>query len=288
MTDVVTTDISSKLNSDFLKQYSTRETIRKYTRGTAGYGIEYLLNHDYGDLYLEQIERYVPRSRLEAGIRMWEFGCGAGMNLLHVVALLGRRGISVNFACGTDFSEALIAAAQSEAQKCVGPKHIKGLRFAVARNENLVEEGARGLGVDQRNLLGSFDLVFGVNTIRYNHRLNTVARCVESISAVLREGGICIVIDMNSKFPAFRSRFRDMLVKDQRAVMLPTLDDHAKPFASAGFQILKKENFCWIPHSAGPRLTAVMKALAPTLSAVVPDHAMRSLVIARKIIQASR
>ena len=288
MTNVVTTDISSKLNSDFLKQYSTRETISKYTRSTAGYGIEYLLNHDYGDLYLGQIECYVPKPRLEAGIRMWEFGCGAGMNLLHLVAVLGRRGIAVNFACGTDFSEALIGAAQGEAQECLGAGRIKDVRFVVAKNENLVEEGAKALGVDPRDLLGSFDLVFGVNTIRYNHRLNTVARCVEGISAVLREGGICIVIDMNSKFPAFRSRFRDMLVKDQRAVMLPTLDDHAKPFASAGFEILKKENFCWIPHSAGPRLTAVMKALAPPLSAVVPSHAMRSLVIARKVTQVSR
>jgi SAM-dependent methyltransferase len=286
MTNVATSGISSKLSSDFLKQYSTRETVRRYTRGTAGYGIEYLLDHEYGKIYLEYIERYVPKSRLESGIRLWEFGCGGGMNLLHLVSMLGRQRIPVEFSCGTDFSEALITAAENEVRECLVPERMNSVRFAVARNENLVEDGAKSLGLDPGELLESFDLVLGVNTIRYSHRLNNVVQCVDGISALLREGGICIVIDMNRKFPAFRSRLRDRLTKDQRAVWLPTLDEHASPFLSAGFEILKKENFCWIPHSAGPQLTAVMKALTPVLNAVAPSRAMRSLVIARKVRRA--
>src|SRR5690242_13117555 len=112
-------EYSSTMRARFLEQYSTEETIRKYTRKTAGYGISYLLDHDYGRLYLDVIERYVPKARLKAGICLWEFGCGAGMNLLHLVSVLERRGISVELACGTDFSAALIAAARGEASNYV-------------------------------------------------------------------------------------------------------------------------------------------------------------------------
>jgi len=154
----------------------------------------------------------------------------------------------------------------------------------VASNEDLVEQGAKGLGINKAELLGSFDLVLGVNTIRYGHRLKNVDRCVEAIWRLLREGGICIIIDMNRKFPAFRSRFREWLTtSDDKSVFLPTLDEYARPFSSAGFEILKKENFCWIPHSAGRTLTALMKTLTPALNALVPTHGMRSLVISRKV-----
>src|SRR5262249_45262382 len=268
---------------------STEESIRRYTRKTAGHGISYLLDHEYGRIYLESIESYVPKSRLKAGLRFWEFGCGGGMNLLHLVSVLERQGIPVDFACGTDFSETVIAAARSEADKYIAPRHINNVRFTVASNEGLVAEGAKGLGVDKDELLGSFDLVFGVNTIRYAHRLNNVDRCVECISGLLREGGVCIVIDMNRKFPAFRSRFREPLAKrDEQETFLPTLDEYARPFSSAGFEILEQKNFCWIPHSAGPQLTAGMKALTPILNTLAPSYGMRSLVISRKVSRVSR
>ena len=67
---------SSRLNADFLEEYNSEESIRKYTRNTAGYGISYLLDHEYGEIYRQCIDRYVPKSRLKAGIRLWEFGCG--------------------------------------------------------------------------------------------------------------------------------------------------------------------------------------------------------------------
>jgi SAM-dependent methyltransferase len=275
---------SSRLNQTFLKEYNSEESIRKYTRTTAGHGISYLLDHEYKKIYLECIDRYVPRSRLKTGIRLWEFGCGAGMNLLHLVSVLESHGISVDFACGTDFSESLIAAARNEANHYIPASRSGRVRFAVARNEDLVEEGAKRLAIDKSELLSSFDLVFGVNTIRYGHRLNNVDRCVEGIGALLREGGVCVIIDMNRKFPAFRSGLRQWRrSKDERATFLPTLDEYARPFSSAGFEILKKENFCWIPHSASRRLTALMKALTPVLNTLVSSRAMRSLVISRKV-----
>jgi SAM-dependent methyltransferase len=270
------------MSAQFLEQYSMEETVRKYTRKTAGEGISYLLDREYGKIYLESIERYLPDSRLKTGIRLWEFGCGGGMNLLHLVSLMGRQGIKLDFACGTDFSTALIAAACNEADEYLAADQINKVQFEVARNEDLVEGGARGLGVDKEELLGSFDLVVGVNTIRYSHRLNNVDRCVEDIWALLGAGGVCIIIDMNSKFPAFRSRLRERPRKGDKSTYLPTLDEYARPFSSAGFEILRKENFCWIPHSAGAALTLCCRFLSPFLNIVARSHAMRSLVVARK------
>ncbi len=286
MANAMTSQSSSALRANFLEEYSTDESIRRYTRQTAGHGISYLLDHDYGRIYFESIERYVPKSRLKVGIRLWEFGCGGGMNLLHLVSVLEKQGIRVDLAFGTDFSRTLIAAATNEAKNCMAPHQIKKVRFAVASNEDLIEEGATGLGIKKSELIGSFDLVFGVNTIRYGHRLNNVDRCVECIQGLLREAGICIIIDMNRKFPAFRSRMRELMAHqdgtDEKATFLPTLDEYARPFSAAGFEILRKENFCWIPHSAGPRLTATMKTVTPILNILAPSRGMRSLVISRK------
>jgi hypothetical protein len=115
-----------------------------------------------------------------------------------------------------------------------------------------------------------------------------VDRCVEDISGLLREGGISIVIDMNRKFPAFRSRLREWRSKVTEDTFLPTLDEYVQPFSSGGFEILEKKTFCWIPHSAGRGLTATMKTLTPVLNMMVPSRAMRSLVISRKVSRASR
>jgi SAM-dependent methyltransferase len=272
----------SPMAAKFLAEYSMEQTIRKYTRKTAGHGISYLLDHEYGKIYLESIERYIPQSRRRTGIRLWEFGCGGGMNLLHLVSLLGRQGIKLDFACGTDFSAALIAAARFEANEYTPEDQLNKVQFTVASNEDLVEEGAKGLGINKDELLGSFDLVFGVNTIRFCHRLNNVDRCAGDIWGLLREGGVCIIIDMNCGFPAFRSRLREWPKKSDQLTFLPTLDEYARPFSSAGFEILRKENFCWIPHSAGPALTHCCRLLSPFLSRVASSRAMRSLVIARK------
>lgn len=283
MTDLMNNEETTRLDARFLEEYNSEESIRKYSRRTAGGGISYLLDHEYGRIYLDSIERYVPKSRLKTGIRLWEFGCGAGMNLLHVVSALARGGIELDLACGTDFSDTLIGAARSESNAYLAPNQVNRVRFAVARNENLIEEGARGLGLCKDTLLGSFDLVFGVNTIRYGHRLKNVDRCVAGISGLLRLGGVCVVIDMNRRFPAFRSRLQAWPNRDSEDTFLPTVEEYALPFSVAGFEIVNKKNFCWIPHSAGRGLTTVMKTLTPILNSLMPSRAMRSLVIARKV-----
>jgi hypothetical protein len=282
MTKTGSPDNPAALNGEFLEEYSSEDSLRRYSKETAGQGISYLLDHDYGDIYFGVIEEQIPKSRIQKGIRLWEFGCGAGMNLLFLVGALERRGIPVELAVGTDFSEALIDAAKRQAKTYLTPAQNRKVRFCVARHENLIEEVTIGLGLRKEELLDSFDLMVGVNTIRYCHRLNNETDVAATIKSLLANSGVCVVIDMNDKFPAFRSRFRDRLAKQERAYYLPSLEDYARPFTTAGLQILRRENFCWIPHSAGAGLTAVMRALTPVLNTVAPRRAMRSLVIAQK------
>ena len=275
-------DNPSVLSGEFLEEYSTKDSLRRYTKETAGNGISYLLDHDYGEIYFNVIENQIPKSRVQKGVRLWEFGCGAGMNLIHLVSALERRGVQVEFAVGTDFSDALLGAAKREAKRYLTPEQNKKVQFCIASHETLIEEVTKGLGVPKEALLGSFDVMLGVNTIRYSHRLMTEKEVAATITSLLADRGVCIVIDMNNRFPAFRSRFHDRLVKDAKALYLPSLEEYARPFSSAGLQILKQANFCWIPHSAGSGLTAVMRALTPVLNTIVPSRAMRSLVIAQK------
>ena len=51
------------------------------------------------------------------------------------------------------------------------------------------------------------------------------------------------MIDMNKGFPLFRSRFRDRLTKDEEAYYLPSLEEYAHPFSSAGFEHPAKGKF---------------------------------------------
>jgi SAM-dependent methyltransferase len=271
----------SNMREDFLKEYSAEENIRRYMKKTAGYGISYLLQNDYGNIYIEAIDNFLPKLS-ERGLRILEFGCGAGMNLIHLVSLLERRGTQVDFACGTDFSPALIASASAEAKEALTPRSAGRVQFCVAKNDTLLEDMSRELHGSPQTLAGSFDLILGVNTIRYCHRLKNEMENALQIRELLRDRGVFIVIDMNDKFPAFRSRFRDRATKDKEAYYLPSLAEYARPFEAAKFEILRKDNFCWIPHSAGPSLTTIMKTMTPVLNAVIRSRAMRSLVIGRK------
>ena len=90
------------------------------------------------------------------------------------------------------------------------------------------------------------------------------------------------MIDMNRKFPAFRSKLRNSKTVPETERYLPSLEEYASPFESVGLEILRKENFCWIPHSASPALTTICRFLTPALNVFAKPFAMRSLVISRK------
>jgi 2-polyprenyl-3-methyl-5-hydroxy-6-metoxy-1,4-benzoquinol methylase len=153
-------DTTSDLNNDFLKEYTSKESIRRYTKKTAGYGIGYLVDHDYGRIYLETIERHISQSQRQKGIRLWEFGCGGGMNLVHLISLMERRGIALDCAYGTDFSETLIEAARCDATNYLTLEQRKKVHFSVAKNENLIEDVTEEAEINKNNLLGSFDVIW--------------------------------------------------------------------------------------------------------------------------------
>ena len=270
---------TEQMYDKFLDEYVSEDAVRKYTTGTAGYGITYLLRNDYARIYFDAVNSYV-RTSAARPLRLLEFGCGAGMNITRLVSLLEQKKVPVERAYGTDFSPRLVQAAEQEAGAFLSHDLAQKLSFHVARNEQLVQD----LGTEIENnegLLGSFDLILGVNTFRYCHRLGKEVECASDIYRLLRPKGVCVMIDMNSKFPAFRSHLKN-LNQDSAECYLPSLEEYAHPFQTAGFEIIKKENFCWIPHSAGPALTFCCRFLSPFLNLLIRNRAMRSLVVARK------
>jgi SAM-dependent methyltransferase len=271
---------TEQINEKFLQEYVSDDAVRKYTTGTAGFGINYLLRNDYAKVYLSVVGSYLQTSPLRP-LRMLEFGCGGGMNIIGLVSLLEEKGIPVECAYGTDFSPRLVQSAAQEVKASLTPGLAKKLSFQVARNERLAEDLAAARGRPVEDLVGSFDLIIGVNTFRYCHRLGKELDCAADIYRLLRPGGVSIIIDMNDRFPAFRSHLKGT-AEDPAECYLPSLEEYASPFKTGGFEIIRKENFCWIPHSAGLALTLCCRFLSPLLNLVAPDRAMRSLVVARK------
>jgi SAM-dependent methyltransferase len=274
----------STASDPFFREYTSPDAITKYTRGTAGFGISYLLDHDYKSVYLEALN-FLPQQVRQRGVRLLEFGCGAGMNLLYLVAMLSREQVKVSKAIGTDFSPVLIEAARREASSYLPAREQGRVEFGVAKNETLIEDLSSALGKSRPELENSFDFILGVNTIRYCHRGKSELDCARAIFDLLEPGGICVVIDMNDRFPLFRSALKNRLrnqAKREEECYLPSLEEYARPFAAAGFEVLRKEHFCWIPHSSGALMCRILGGLSPFLDAVAGSRAMRSLVISRK------
>jgi SAM-dependent methyltransferase len=203
------------------------------------------------------------------------------MNLIRLVSLLEERRIPVAEAYGADFSVPLVESARAEARRFT-PRGFGGrISFHVARNEHLAEDLASASGASPGSLDGSFDLIVGVNTFRYCHRLAAERTCASDIYRLLRPGGVSVMIDMNDRFPLFRSHLTRS-TESAEETYLPSLNEYTRPFEQAGFTITTKDNFCWTPHSAGRGLTLVSRLLSPVLNLVARSYAMRSLVVARK------
>jgi SAM-dependent methyltransferase len=276
--------ISLKEADPFFREYTSPDATFKYTRATAGFGISYLLDHDYKTVYLKAIH-CLPRHVRQHGIRMLEYGCGGGMNLLHLVSVLSHDGLDVASAIGTDFSPVLIQAANKEAQSYLTQWERSRVQFCVAKNEKLLEDLSEGLGQELSELENSFQFVLGVNTIRYCHRAGKQFDCARDIFRLLAPGGVCVVIDMNDRFPAFRSVLKNKLrgkKQQEEECYLPSLEEYTAPFHQVGLEVLRSEHFCWIPHSAGRFLTSLFHAMSPVLNMVARSRAMWSLVVAKK------
>jgi len=269
-------------NDAFLREYASPAAIKKYSRATAGCGISYLLDHDYKEIYLEAF-RLLPAETRQRGIRILEFGCGAGMNLLHLVSLLSREGINVTGAVGTDFSPVLIETAKREAKSCLPEGDLRKLEFHVAKSESIMSDLSASAGIESSSLEDSFHFVLGVNTIRYCHAAKKEMDNAHEIFNLLAPGGVCVVIDMNNRFPLFRSELRNRIRwKKKPQCYIPSLEEYTEPFVKAGFEVLRSEHFCWVPHSAGELMTGLSSRMSPVLNTIARSRAMRSLVVSRK------
>jgi len=266
----------------FLEEYTADEAVQRYGTETAGYGVNYLMEHDYGRIYRRVLTQYLPKSVTRDGVRLLEFGCGAGMNLIHMVGLAESANVPVTRAYGADFSPKLIEAARADTSRIVAARSRDRVEFVVARNETIIEDMAAGIGAAPNTLLGSFHVVFGVNTFRYCHRMKKEVESAKQFFDLLAPGCICVVIDMNSQFPFFRSKLRPGQYNDDSEVYIPVLEEYVRPLKTVGFEILEARNFCWVPHSAGPALSRICTALTPVLDTVLPRYGMRSLVVARR------
>src|SRR5437762_6339794 len=144
----------------FFRQYTSEDEILKYTKATAGFGISYLLDHDYKAVYLEALA-HLPQQTRERGIRILEFGCGGGMNLLHLISMLNSKGIPVAGAVGTDFSPVMIETARREAKNYLQERDLQGLEFYIAKNESLIADLSASAGIDRSILQNSFHFILG-------------------------------------------------------------------------------------------------------------------------------
>jgi len=279
---MISTETNASEGDSFFHEYTSQDAILKYTKATAGFGISYLLDHDYKTVYLEALNR-LPHQVRQQGIRLLEFGCGGGMNLLHLISVLGREGVQVESAVGADFSPVLIDAARREAKNYLEDEEQRKVEFHVAKNETLIDDLSESMRRPKSELKDSFHFVLGVNTIRYCHRAGKEWDCTQAIFDLLVPGGVCVVIDMNDRFPLFRSTLRNRFRKQkEEECYLPSLEEYAAPFRKVGFEMLRREHFCWIPHSAGGFMCGLLGRMAPLLNTVANSRAMRSLVVSRK------
>ena len=267
----------------FLDEYSRDDVIAKYLNDTAGAGIAHALHHVYGPVYQRVVKGLMAQRPRGHAFRVLEYGCGGGMNLLKILDILRAERASIGRGIGADFSPRMVEAARQD----TAPRIPRDLRtkvgFAVAANETLLRDLAKDLGVSETGLAGGFDIVVGVNTFRYCHRLARQIDCARDIFTLLQPGGYSVMIDMNHRFPLFRSRLRDPFSgRPKSEYYLPTLSEYTEPFARAGFKIVERRNFCWFPHSAGGALLAALRIAAPVLDMCIPSFAMRSLVVAQR------
>jgi SAM-dependent methyltransferase len=269
------------------REYADPETIGRYRRLTAGEGINYLLRTTYRAIFLESA-RAVLAER-DGDLRLLEFGCGAGMALHQLAEDLHGENVPVELGVGADLVPEMIEAATQDLLRFGSCWAKDRLRYVVAANEELVSRLSDSLTEGDEGVTETFHLAVGVNTFRYAIRHGTDAAVVEQLKLLLSPGGRVVMIDMNEAFPyglkprrradgQGRGPFSFRLGTEK----LPTLREYAEPFRAAGFEVVRMENFCWIPHSANGLRFRLARAASPVLDRIARGHAMRSLVVARR------
>src|SRR5207237_2261161 len=109
------------------------------------------------------------------------------------------------------------------AKQGLTPYDVYRLKFHAVKNENLVNDLSICRKTERSRLEGRFDFVFGVNTIRYCRDAGTELDCARDILNLLTPGGVCVVIDMNNRFPLSEAVWRIDFAGKGRGVLCPVL-----------------------------------------------------------------
>jgi len=266
----------------YMDEYTREDIIAKYISDTAGTGIAHILKHVYAPIYLKAIRETAALRPRNHAFTVMEYGCGGGMNLVRIMELLRSEGLRIKAAYGVDFSPPMVEAARVDVSKHLPKELIDTLHFGVAANQTLIADLCRSFGKTKADLVGTFDLIVGVNTTRYAHRNRGEFDLAKDILDLLAPGGQTVMIDMNRHFPFFKSRLKSVFAKESDETYIPTLREYVKPFREVGFNVTDCRNFCWIPHSASKKVLAMGKTAAPVLDVLCPSLAMRSLVVGQK------
>lgn len=284
-----------------INEYDTNTGVSKYVPATAGAGIDFLLREVYGPIYLDAIKELREEKGPDKPIRILEFGCGGGMNLIYIIKMLRSMNIPVDAAYGTDLSKKMIIASYEVARELLDSEDLKITKFVVASNEEIQNQLTTESELNQDHFNDYFDLIIGVNTFRYSWRNKKARETADQLYKMLSSGGRMVVIDMNQGFPYYLARLRNLyskitmkneeassrVVDDLKAILyrnndLPTLEEYVEPFRNAGFKISREAIFSWIGHSSSMLRLSTTRALAPILDKILPTHAMRVLVIGIK------
>jgi SAM-dependent methyltransferase len=278
--------LRSEDDGDFA-EYDAAETVARYRRSTAGEGINYLLPRVYGPIFISAARAAAAETGAKR-LRIVEFGCGAAMALHFLTEALLAEGTDVELAVGADFVPRMVEGASLDVAEYGSETARERMRFAVASNEELAAGLAEAFDTSVDALAGTFHLAIGVNTFRYPIRHGTAAAAVEQLHRLLAPGGRVVVIDMNDRFPYGVKPKRRLPGQTGRLPFrlgnapLPSLEGYARPLAEGGFEVLERRKCCWIPHSACGVRFRLAKATEPVLDRLVPDRAMRSIVVARR------
>src|SRR4029078_13264765 len=92
-----------------------------------------------------------------------------------------------------------------------------------AQSEQPASRLAADTNITEAKLHNTFHFIIGVNTFRYCYRLGKAEDCARDVYKLLKPGGVCVMIDMNNKFRAFRTLLRDRLTRPKEEYYLPTL-----------------------------------------------------------------
>jgi SAM-dependent methyltransferase len=282
-------EVENELRNIYLVEYSQPTVIARYLSDTGVPAFTYLVRTVYTSIYQEIVKTLVSHNPERHGFRILEYGCGGGMNLVQLIRLFQAQGAQLTEAIGTDFSPPMIDAARNEAKQQLSVELNAVTTYVVARHETITRDLASGLGVSLGELQNTFDLILGVNTFRYAHRLKKDETFARELFTLLRPGGYSIMIDMNRGFRFVGSHAHDLCTRAKQRYYIPSVRQYSGPFLKAGFLITRARTFygltrlaSWVPASAEVPLHSLFWALRSALDTYLSPFARHALLIAKK------